>query len=46
MAQLLHSSATTTLDVQLTATLLTVIRTESNRREYASVSDPPKVSRR
>jgi hypothetical protein len=46
LAQLLHSSATTTLDVHFTATLLTVIRMESDRREYASVSDPPKVSRR
>jgi hypothetical protein len=46
MAQLLHSSATTTLDVHLTATFLTVICMESDRREYASVSDSPKVSRR
>lgn len=46
MAQLLHSSATTTLDVHLPATFLPVIRMESDRREYASVSDPPKVSRR
>jgi hypothetical protein len=46
MAQLLYSSAITTLGVHLTATLLTVICMESDRREYASVSDPPKVSRR